>query len=192
MKIYEVGGSVRDLFIRQTTKDVDYAVESCSYDEMKHELIQHGVIIIHERPEFGSLKGRLKGKVVDFTLCRTEGTYEDFRHPSSIQASTIETDLQRRDFTMNAMAIPCHWDVNNELVPSGDILNLEVGIRSIDNKIIECVGDTKERMFIFTSFASTSGVTTFPRVNKIPSTVRFDTRKSRPGIIVFFTMFPYE
>ena len=105
VKYYQVGGSVRDLYLHKTSKyaDIDYAVEAESYEQMRTAVLESGHRICHEKPEFFSLRAvhPLTREVVDYTLCREDGTYSDHRHPDQVQIGTIMTDLSRRDFTIN-------------------------------------------------------------------------------------------
>lgn len=112
IRVYQVGGSVRDLFLEKKPKDIDYAVEAPSYLDMKNYLIATGAEIFLETPQYVTIRAlwaplSSSGKMMpcDFTLCRKESDYDDFRHPSKIEPGTILEDLSRRDFTINAMAI---------------------------------------------------------------------------------------
>ena len=65
-----------------------------------------------------------------------DGEYEDGRHPKEVTfTASLEEDLKRRDFTINAMAYN----------PSGGLVDLFGGLEDIDRKIIRCVGDPLER-----------------------------------------------
>ena len=67
---------------------------------------------------------------------RVDGEYEDGRHPKEVTfTASLEEDLKRRDFTINAMAYN----------PSGGLVDLFGGLEDIDRKIIRCVGDPLER-----------------------------------------------
>jgi tRNA nucleotidyltransferase (CCA-adding enzyme) len=73
----------------------------------------------------------------EITTYRIDGKYEDNRHPSEVTyAKTIEEDLSRRDFTINAMA----YDPINKILK--DPFN---GMKDIENKVIRCVGDPNKR-----------------------------------------------
>lgn len=125
MRMFLVGGSVRDHVMgRPAFKDLDFAVEASSFDEMILKLRDMGLKVWQVRPEFVTLRGALPysalagkyifadepkdpGAVVnaDFTLCRAETMYSDKRHPDTVTPTTIESDLSRRDFTVNAIAM---------------------------------------------------------------------------------------
>jgi len=112
MKIYEVGGCVRDEILGIPTKDVDFVVEAESYEVMRNHLVEQGFKIHVEKPEFvtircGVPKGHLlygRTKDADFVLARKDGTYSDGRRPDFVEPGTLMDDLARRDFTMNAIA----------------------------------------------------------------------------------------
>lgn len=142
VKLYEVGGAVRDRFIGRINKDIDYAVEASSYEEMKEHILATGGVIFLESPQYVTIRAKWshlslgKQTPCDFTLCRKESGYSDGRHPDHIEPGTILEDLARRDFTMNAIAIN---------VESLSIIDPYGGIDDIDKKIIRTVGETKDR-----------------------------------------------
>ena len=126
-----VGGSVRDLVLGKEISDVDIAT-SATPEEVKslfsHTVdvgIEHGtVLVLHHHDSY------------EVTTFRTEGTYQDFRHPDSVTfVRSLEEDLMRRDFTINALAV-------NEKEEIVDYFN---GIEDLDRGIIRCVGNPMER-----------------------------------------------
>ena len=86
MKIYLVGGTIRDELLGHSPTDIDYAVEAESYEHMKKHLIDHNYHIYVEKKEFGCIKAKcpITNIVGDFTLCRKDGYYSDSRRPDSI------------------------------------------------------------------------------------------------------------
>ncbi len=136
VRIFRVGGAVRDIFMHMQSHDVDYAVEAGSYDEMREYFISHGGTIYMERPEFVTIRGRMNGIDADFVMCRREGFYSDGRHPDHVEIGTIIDDLSRRDFTMNAIAID---EDGNYIDPFDGIGDIAIGI-------IRCVGNAHDRM----------------------------------------------
>ena len=126
-----VGGSVRDLVLRKEISDVDIAT-SATPEEVKslfsHTVdvgIEHGtVLVLHHHDSY------------EVTTFRTEGTYQDFRHPDSVTfVRSLEEDLMRRDFTINALA------VNDK----EEIVDYFGGIEDLEREIIRCVGNPMER-----------------------------------------------
>ncbi len=96
-----VGGCVRDLFLKNKTTDYDIATTSTP--EQTIELF--GERAVPTGIDFGTVT--LKGEIViEITTLRTDGIYEDQRHPVDVTwGKSLLTDLERRDFTINAMAI---------------------------------------------------------------------------------------
>ncbi len=145
MKLYEVGGAVRDKFLGVKTKDVDFAVEAESYDEMKKWMEDEGFEIFVETPEFltirakppvgSSLSERTNG--ADFVLCRKDSPGSDGRRPDFVEVGTIFDDLARRDFTVNAMAID---------VETGDLIDPHGGMDDLAHKTLRFVGDPYARV----------------------------------------------
>lgn len=143
IRVYQVGGSVRDLFLEKKPKDIDYAVEAPSYLDMKNYLIATGAEIFLETPQYVTIRAlwaplSSSGKMMpcDFTLCRKESDYDDFRHPSKIEPGTILEDLSRRDATINSIAIN---------VITGEIIDPNNGVNDLKNKILRCVGNPSDR-----------------------------------------------
>ncbi|ECB9670402.1 CCA tRNA nucleotidyltransferase [Listeria monocytogenes] len=128
---YFVGGSVRDYLLNRTISDVDIATSA--FPEEVKEIFQstydtgiaHGTVTVRENNEF-----------YEVTTFRTEGTYEDFRRPSEVTfIRSLEEDLKRRDFTMNAIAMDEHFALHDPF--SGQL--------AIQNKEIKAVGKASER-----------------------------------------------
>ena len=128
---YAVGGCVRDTLLNKEPDDWDITT-SATPEQAKSLFartidtgIQHGTITV------------LIGKeTYEVTTYRIDGEYEDSRHPKEvIFTSNLLEDLKRRDFTINAMAY------NDR---SG-IVDAFGGMQDLENKIIRCVGNPKER-----------------------------------------------
>jgi tRNA nucleotidyltransferase/poly(A) polymerase len=137
IKIYEVGGKVRDFFLNIPNKDADFCVIAPSYKHMKDYLVGRGAKIYLEKPEFFTIRCKLPPfGDADFRLGRTEGHYSDGRRPDQVYvASCIEDDLYFRDFTVNAIAKD---EDGNIIDPFGGSLDLQ-------NKLIRCVGNPYDR-----------------------------------------------
>lgn len=155
MKLYLVGGAVRERLFNafSSAKDFDFAVEAPSFEEMRVGLIQqYGLHIWQERPEFVTLRGNIRiadfcgfaGPLpdplriidADFTLCRKETMYSDKRHPDTVTPTDIFTDLSRRDFTINAIAVP---QLHGPWIDPYD------GMGDAEQRILRTVGDPRER-----------------------------------------------
>jgi tRNA nucleotidyltransferase (CCA-adding enzyme) len=102
-KTYLVGGAVRDLLLNRVNLDLDLVVEGDA-SKMAEELarIKNGKVIAHSR--FNTAKIKWGKWVVDIASARSEGYARPGALPS-VQPSEIKSDLIRRDFSINAMAI---------------------------------------------------------------------------------------
>lgn len=105
MMFYIVGGAVRDALLGKDPHDYDIVVEGSSVQEM----LDHGFIQVGKSfPVFLHPKTKM-----EFALCRKEiktgDKHTDFEF--TWDGVTINEDLDRRDFTMNALACPCHVDL---------------------------------------------------------------------------------
>lgn len=128
---YIVGGAVRDHLLDKKVNDVDVATSALPTD-IKQIFsstvdvgIEHGTILVLD-----------EGQPIEVTTFRTEGTYIDYRRPEEVTfVRSLEQDLQRRDFTINAMAVS----------KEGNIIDLFGGIDDIKNRVIRAVGDPNVR-----------------------------------------------
>ncbi len=147
-ELYLVGGAVRDMILNRETKDYDFVVRNVSITRLQKFLQSQGTVNLVGK-KFGVLKftqphGAGAGftqEPIDIALPRTEfsigntGHYRDFSVQSDPNLS-IEEDLSRRDFTINALA----WDVRKNLCidPFG-------GLSDCKKKIIRAVGKPAAR-----------------------------------------------
>ncbi len=99
--VYLVGGAVRDLLLGHPRADVDLVVEG---DAAALAERLGGAAAEHER--FGTVKVEVEGHEVDIATARTETYPQPGSLPVVAPAEGVEADLSRRDFTINAMAIP--------------------------------------------------------------------------------------
>ena len=128
---YFVGGSVRDMLLHKPISDVDIAT-SATPQEVK-EIFSHTVDV---GIEHGTVMVIYYKEGYEVTTFRTEEGYEDFRHPDKVTfVRSLEEDLKRRDFTINALAI----GIDDQLIDFFD------GIGDLERQCIRCVGDAKER-----------------------------------------------
>ena len=127
-----VGGAVRDSVLNREAHDFDVATDARPEEVVK--LFSH---VIETGIQHGTVTVMLDGVSYEVTTFRGEGTYSDGRHPDSVQfLNSIEEDLARRDFTMNAIA----YDPLRDLVcdPFGGVGDIEV-------KTIRAVGKAQDR-----------------------------------------------
>lgn len=145
VRLFEVGGCVRDELLGKPSKDVDFAVEAPSFDIMERHIKGMGLRIFLSKPEFltiraGVPKGhklRERCKDADFVLCRKDGPSFDGRRPEFVEAGTIIDDLARRDFTVNAIA---------RCVETGDFVDPHGGQEDLDKRVLRFVGNPRERI----------------------------------------------
>jgi len=136
---YIVGGCVRDLLRKEKPKDWDVTTNA------KPEEIQKVFPNSFLDNKFGTvsvLTGSVEPSLekVEITPFRTEAKYRDKRHPEEIKwAKTLEEDLKRRDFTVNALAIELQGGKQFR------IIDLYKGVDDLKRKIIRAVGDPKQR-----------------------------------------------
>jgi tRNA nucleotidyltransferase (CCA-adding enzyme) len=128
---YFVGGSVRDYILQKAIHDVDIATSATPqevkkiFDKTVDIGIDHGTILV--------LYGNASYEITTF---RTEEKYVDFRRPSSVSfVRSLQEDLMRRDFTMNAIAMDS----------MGKIIDPFNGRGAISERRIETVGKAIER-----------------------------------------------
>ncbi|MGN0728219.1 CCA tRNA nucleotidyltransferase [Treponema sp.] len=131
-KSYLVGGAVRDMLRGNPCHDYDIATDASPSQVMEifrnviPTGIAHGTVTIH-----------IFGMEIETTTFRTETSYTDGRHPDKVEyAATIEEDLSRRDFTMNAIAAE---------LSTGKITDPFGGQDDIQKNIIRTVGNPLDR-----------------------------------------------
>jgi tRNA nucleotidyltransferase (CCA-adding enzyme) len=119
--VYLVGGAVRDLLLGRSRADVDLVVEG---DAAALAERLGGAAQEHER--FGTVKVEVEGHELDIATARTESYPEPGALPVVAPAADVEADLARRDFTVNAMAIPLAGELRL-IDPHGGREDLELG-----------------------------------------------------------------
>lgn len=130
-KLYPVGGCVRDSLLRKEVTDWDFTTNATPEQMMSF------MPLAKYENDFGTVLVPGDFGVMEITPFRTESMYENNRHPSSIEwATSLEEDVQRRDFTMNALA----YDMQTQ-----SILDHVQGHTDIQHKVIRTVGDPHAR-----------------------------------------------
>lgn len=128
---YFVGGSVRDTILNKPIHDVDIAT-SAYPEEIKqifHRTVDTGI-------EHGTVMILDHGKGYETTTFRTESGYQDFRRPDEVTfVRSLQEDLQRRDFTINALAMK----------EDGTVIDLFNGLKDLKAGMIRAVGTPQER-----------------------------------------------
>ncbi len=129
MECYVVGGYVRDLFLERPSNDIDVVVVGSGIrvaNELKQTLGRKARLTVFRN--FGTAQVKLRDMEVEFVGARKESYSHDSRKPV-VEDGTLEDDQNRRDFTINAMAVCLNKDRFGELVdPFDGTYDLEDGI----------------------------------------------------------------
>ena len=130
-----VGGFVRDRIIGRECSDIDIAC-SAHWTEAKEVFSRAGLPTYEVGVKHGTLTVVLDDSPSEVTTYRADGLYKDSRHPESVRfVSSIEEDLARRDFSINALA---YHPVRGFVDAFGGLADIEAGI-------IRAVGNPKKR-----------------------------------------------
>lgn len=135
---YLVGGAVRDLIMGKIVSDWDFTTDATPEEILK---------IFKEKAFYNNSFGTVGIKSEKYTphevtTFRSESTYSDKRRPDSVTwGKSIEEDLKRRDFTINAIAL----QFTNSKLQETKIIDPFQGKNDIDNKLIRAVGEPMER-----------------------------------------------
>jgi tRNA nucleotidyltransferase (CCA-adding enzyme) len=128
---YLVGGCVRDRILHKPIQDIDIATNALPEQVMalfSHTIptgLQHGTVTV-----------LIEGIPFEVTTFRKESSYIEHRRPLEVDfVSNLHEDLQRRDFTMNAMALGAN----------GVIIDPFNGQRDLSLGLVRCVGNPQER-----------------------------------------------
>lgn len=130
---YAVGGCVRDSLLGNIPHDWDLTTNATP-DEVAECFADCRVI--ETGKQHGTMTVLYQSEPLEITTYRTDGVYEDNRHPKQVTFSTsLSDDLSRRDFTVNAMAYH----------PKRGLVDLFGGQKDLANGIISCVGNPVTR-----------------------------------------------
>lgn len=128
---YFAGGCVRDALLGLAPKDYDIATNATPDTIMR---IFRKTVAIGKA--FGVISVLSEGFQFDVTTFRSDGNYSDGRRPDSVTFSDRETDVTRRDFTINGLL---------EDPVAGEIIDLVGGQEDIRRKVIRTIGDPRQR-----------------------------------------------
>ena len=126
-ELYLVGGVVRDAMLGRTSPDMDLAT-SAKPHETTRVLQGWADNRYHVGVRFGTVGARKDGRLFEITTFREEVYAEEHRKPAVTFAKDIETDLSRRDFTINAMAVR---------LPDGAFVDPFGGVKDLAAKILD-------------------------------------------------------
>lgn len=128
---YAVGGCVRDSILAKEPDDWDITTSAQPHQVKRifRRTVDTGI-------EHGTVTVLLDKDTFEVTTYRIDGKYEDGRHPKEVTfTASLEEDLKRRDFTINAMAY------NDQ----EGLIDLYGGMQDLQRKVIRCVGKPEER-----------------------------------------------
>ena len=132
-RVYAVGGCVRDALLGLTPQDYDLCTSATP--AQMHDVFA-GFRLVCSGEKHGTVGVVLEGGVIEITTFRTEGGYDDNRHPGWVRfVPRVEDDLARRDFTVNAMA---YHPQEGYIDPFG-------GRQDLQHRVLRAVGDPEQR-----------------------------------------------
>lgn len=135
-KIFIVGGCVRDILIGIEPHDIDFCTNA-KPSEIITLLNENNIFYTTVGIDYGTVVAHINHIEYEITTYRSDGVYADKRRPDSVHFETdLRTDLQRRDFTLNAIA----YDIIDD-----EYRECSTGVQDIKNKIIRCIGDPNKR-----------------------------------------------
>ncbi|MFN5845821.1 MAG: CCA tRNA nucleotidyltransferase [Flavobacteriia bacterium] len=128
LEAYVIGGYVRDLILERPSKDIDIVVVGSGMDLAKECAERLRVKKVSLFQNFGTAQFKYKDLDVEFVGARKESYRHDSRKPI-VEDGSLKDDQNRRDFTINALALSLHADNFGELIdPFNGIDDLNKGI----------------------------------------------------------------
>jgi len=149
-RAFLVGGAIRDIILGREIKDIDIAVECCPQKLLSSSHMEPAKVI--STSQFETVKLEICGQIIDLSMTRSE-IYPNPGALPEVQLSTIEGDLSRRDFTINAFGVhvdPDRW---------GDLIDHHSGLQDLCHKKIRVLHnqsfmDDPTRVFRAARYAS--------------------------------------
>ncbi|NQU06360.1 MAG: HD domain-containing protein, partial [Calditrichaeota bacterium] len=129
-EIYAVGGCIRNLILDRNIDDIDISVVGDA-PELAGKVaarLDSGKVAIYSR--YGTALLRIGGKSYEFATARSESYSPDSRKPKEIEPVSIDSDLKRRDFTINALALGLTGP------RAGELIDLFDGLIDLDRQIL--------------------------------------------------------
>ena len=128
-RLYLVGGSVRDALLSRLGHDLDFTTDA--RPEVVQEILEGWAEKVWDTGiDFGTVSAVYKGQQIEITTFRSDSYDGDSRNPEVVFGDTLEGDLVRRDFKVNAMAIELKEDGFEFHDPMG-------GLSDLQNKILD-------------------------------------------------------
>lgn len=129
-----VGGAVRD-YVHSNSPAKDWDITTNALPEQVKEVFV-GYHLIETGLKHGTVTVVIDHEPLEITTYRIDGDYSDHRHPDCVSFTrNLKDDLERRDFTMNALAYN----------PKTGIVDLVGGTADLENGLVRCVGDPNRR-----------------------------------------------
>ena len=160
---YAVGGVVRDMFLNRKSKDIDIVVVGSGIafaQAVAKAISPHIEVSVFKN--FGTARFRYENTEVEFVGARKESYRADSRKPA-VEDGTLQDDLNRRDFTVNALAIPLNGP------EKGQVIDCFGGLQDMNDKLIRTpldpdvtFSDDPLRMMRAVRFASQMGFSIVP------------------------------
>ncbi len=168
-QLFLVGGAVRDQLLGRPVDELDFATDA--HPQMTLKVLRGWAERRYlEGVRFGTVGATRDGRTLELTTFREEVYPDDERKPAVTFAKDIETDLSRRDFTINAMAIR---------LPDGGFIDPFGGLKALADKLIDTplepevsFTDDPLRMLRAARFASALPARVAPRVSEAMKTMR--------------------
>lgn len=161
-KLWLVGGWVRDALLGNVHADMDFATDASPQDSVELLTKWSKGRVWEPGLQFGTVGAERDGVRVEITTFRSEEYGQTSRKPTVAYSSDLETDLSRRDFTVNAMALS---------VPEGELVDPFSGLRDLSARVLrtprspqESLDDDPLRMLRALRFVSTLGFSIDPEV----------------------------
>lgn len=162
--LYLVGGSVRDAVLGKLGSDLDFTTDA--HPEQVQELVTGWAEAIWDTGiAFGTIGVSRKGQRVEITTFRSDSYDQQSRNPEVVFGDSLEGDLVRRDFTVNAMAVKIGPEGPGEFCdPLNGLEALRAGVLDTPSAPEISFGDDPLRMLRAARFVSQLGFTVAPRV----------------------------
>ncbi|MBN9103203.1 MAG: CCA tRNA nucleotidyltransferase [Pseudonocardia sp.] len=161
--LYLVGGSVRDALLGRDVSDLDFTTDA--RPEAVLALLEGWAEAVWDTGiAFGTVGARRHGETVEITTFRADAYDRVTRNPIVAFGHTIDDDLVRRDFTVNAMAVQLTGSERRFVDPHGGLAALAAGVLDTPAAPEASFADDPLRMMRAARFVSQLGLTPTPRV----------------------------
>jgi len=166
-RLFIVGGTVRDLLLDRGTDSLDFDLTTNAHPGEIKEILQFWADSIWTQGErFGTIGAKKSGRILEITTHRAEAYSPDSRKPDVRFSDDIVTDLSRRDFTINAMAIELTTNDPKLVDPYNGIMDLMSGTLKTPLLPIESFSDDPLRMMRAARFMSALNMRPVPELTE--------------------------